>query len=149
MQIEIFLAALTLYESCCKAAAIEGSLHATDTYAYVHIPPTVVGKLVSARADGRGQPGRCMMHSRLTFAWQLPYSRLASHTPLLPTHSKQSPPSPPPTCHVSQATRWPMVMSPSSDGASALCGPGAVWPQPRANAFPGPRSAQWLKEQCR
>ena len=65
MQIEIFLAALMFYESCGKAAAIEGSEHATDTCIYVHTPPTVVGELVSAMADECGQPDRSMMHSRL------------------------------------------------------------------------------------
>ena len=49
MQIEIFLAALTFYESCCKAVAIEGSQHATDIFTYVHTPPIVAVELVSAR----------------------------------------------------------------------------------------------------
>ena len=46
---EIFLAASTFYESHCKAVSIEGSQHATHTYAYVHTPATVADELVSVK----------------------------------------------------------------------------------------------------
>ena len=96
-QIEIFLAALMFYESCGKAAAIEGSEHATDTCTYVHTPPTVVGELVSAMADECGQPDRSMMHSRLISRCNFLFPALLRISPWRPQQNPPNPTPPPPT----------------------------------------------------
>ena len=116
-QIEIFLAALMFYESCGKAAAIEGSEHATDTCTYVHTPPTVVGELVSAMADECGQPDRSMMHSRLISRCNFLFPALLRISPLPPTSSRQSPSSPTPLRHGTRATCWQTVVAPRCDCA--------------------------------
>ena len=117
-QIEIFLAALMFYESCGKAAAIEGSEHATDTCTYVHTPPTVVGELVSAMADECGQPDRSMMHSRLISRCNFLFPALLRISPCL----RQLPANPHPAQPPCATGPVPHAGTRASDRATACKG---------------------------
>ena len=104
-------------ESCGKAAAIEGSEHATDTCTYVHTPPTVVGELVSAVADECGQPDRSMMHSRLISRCNFLFPALLRISPCLRQLPANPHPAQPPWRHGARATCWQTVVTPRADSA--------------------------------
>ena len=96
---------------------------------------------VSARADECGQAREMHDAFQADFAWQLPFSRLASDIALPPPTSRQFPSSPTAMRHGDLCHMLAHGCAATGCWRHAPYGHGEVWPCPGANASRGPRSA--------